>query len=277
MEYYMVEFIINQSSFYCIWFTGNTDGFITEKGRLKYFYDNSELKDYCNTMKINLQNSETRYDLDRISDKVFLDISEKDCCELIDCWNIFLDIARSVNEDFYGNKKELNDLYSKLFYGCNLQIINTSNKKYIPEWSEEERTFIDNIMINGINIVKKSFNIPIRRKRQKISEMPLDDAIINNIRLIDNYAVIEILLYNEKRVTFKFFNCWRLISRQAVDQEIGDYKILKKSELLDEVADDILNGDGTIDELKNAEHIMFYEPWNENVILEIVYDGMEIE
>lgn len=273
----MVEFIINQSSFYCIWFTGNTDGFITEKGRLKYFYDNSELKDYCNTMKINLQNSETRYDLDRISDKVFLDISEKDCCELIDCWNIFSDIARSVNEDFYGNKKELNDLYSKLFYGCNLQIINTSNKKYIPEWSEEERTFIDNIMINGINIVKKSFNIPIRRKRQKISDMPLDDAIINNIRLIDNYAVIEILLYNEKRVTFKFFNCWRLISRQAVDQEIGDYKILKKSELLDEVADDILNGDGTIDELKNAEHIMFYEPWNENVILEIVYDGMEIE
>lgn len=111
----------------------------------------------------------------------------------------------------------------------------------------------------------------------KISDLPLDDAIINNIRLTDNHAVIEILLYNGKRVTLKFFNCWRLIFRRAVNQEIGDYKILKKSELIDKVAEDILNGGGTIDELKNTEHIMFYEPWNENVILEIVYDNMEIE
>lgn len=112
---------------------------------------------------------------------------------------------------------------------------------------------------------------------QKLSDLPLDDAIINNIRLTDNHAVIEILLYNGKKVTLKFLNCWRLISRQAVNQEIGDYKILKKSELTNEVAEDILNDGGTIDELKNTEHIMFYEPWNENVILEIVYDGMEIE
>ena len=74
-------------------------------------------------------------------------------------WNIFQDCAYSVEQKFYGDKKKLNHVYSKLFYGLNLSAINRSGKKYIPKFSAAEKKEIAHVLNVGLVILLKQLNL----------------------------------------------------------------------------------------------------------------------
>lgn len=82
-----------------------------------------------------------------------------DCNFCIDMWNIFQDCAYSLDRKFYGDKKKLNPVYSKLFYGLNLPSINKSGKKYIPEFSASEKEEIFHVLKKGLSLLLKQFNL----------------------------------------------------------------------------------------------------------------------
>ena len=55
-----------------------------------------------------------------------------------------------------------------------------------------------------------------------------------------------------------------------MEEEIGDIKIEIHSDLLEELKQDILNGGGTLNEIDNIKHFIFYDTWDNRAILEIL-------
>lgn len=53
----------------------------------------------------------------------------QNCRILIDIWHFFSDLSKSLNEEFIGdyNDEEIIDIYNKLFYGSNLELLKMKN------------------------------------------------------------------------------------------------------------------------------------------------------
>lgn len=154
-EYYIVHFIFQAESYYCIWYTDDTDGLITESGKLKYCSQLSELYDYCDGNNINPMEELTEYNLNDLFQWVGNDTTEIDCEYMLDIWNIISDIAHSINEHFYGDNDDVNGIYTKLFYGNNLPCMNTSGEEYIPVWDTEELEQLHKVFESGIHILSE--------------------------------------------------------------------------------------------------------------------------
>ena len=60
-----------------------------------------------------------------------------------------------------------------------------------------------------------------------------------------------------------------------IGREIGDVLIQTNSTLLEELNEDIVNGDGTIDEIAEVKSITFYDSWNEIILLEGLGENIE--
>lgn len=105
----------------------------------------------------------------------------------------------------------------------------------------------------------------------------LSDGIIRNIKIFRNEAEIVIEKWNGKGLKLIFEECWRLKDRQSTDQEIGDIMIFKKSDLLDELIVDILEGGGTKEKVSEAVQVTFYEPSDHRIILEIVAKSIKTQ
>lgn len=63
--------------------------------------------------------------------------------------------------------------------------------------------------------------------------------------------------------------------KNSIGREIGDIIIQTNSSLLEELKEDIVNGDGTIDEIAEVKSITFYDSWNEIILLEILAGNIE--
>jgi hypothetical protein len=110
-----------------------------------------------------------------------------------------------------------------------------------------------------------------------LNHLGLSAGIIKSIKIFKNEAEIVIEKWNAKALKLIFEECWRLKDRQSTDQEIGDIRILNKSDLLDELIADILEGGGTKEEVAEAVQVTFYEPSDNRIILEIVANSVKIQ
>lgn len=110
-----------------------------------------------------------------------------------------------------------------------------------------------------------------------LNHIGLSDGIIKSVEIFSNKVEILIEKWNSKVVKLIFEQCWRLKDRQSTDQEIGNIRISKKSDLLDELITDILEGGGTREEVSEAVQTTFYEPSDNRIILEIVANSLRIE
>lgn len=155
VEYFKFEFIIDNKKFICIWFSGEKDGFISEGGKIKDFCNFDQLHSYAleNNIEIIDEGSELSVDFaqkwDFTKEKVI------NCKYFLHFWNMISDLSYSVNENFYGDKKNrtLNKIYDKLFYGNNLPAITPEGKEYIPIWSKKEIDELNKVVKDGLRIM----------------------------------------------------------------------------------------------------------------------------
>lgn len=47
--------------------------------------------------------------------------------------------------------------------------------------------------------------------------------------------------------------------------------------MLEELKEDFVNGDGTIDEIAGVKSITFYDSWNEIILLEVLAENIEYD
>ncbi len=155
-QYYIVNFIMNRNNHFCLWYTDELDGFEVEDNKLIWFKQENNMKLFCYDKNITFSDGVISFDIDQLSDMIKFKPEEFDCNLILDMWNIFSDVSKSVNLPFKGDNDMVLDIYSKIFYGNNLPAINTSGKKYIPIWNEEELEIIYEVLYQGICILESA-------------------------------------------------------------------------------------------------------------------------
>lgn len=159
MKYYLVTFISKKENYYFIWTTSDNEIFLTKDDKLIFWKIIKDVEDFM--VKNNIvfsQNDEIVFDLDCFEKWCCSSIHNVDCENILNLWNIFTDLYSSVNKKYIGSESEFDEIYEKLFYGNNLQTVNTTNKHYIPTFSDDEIDMIKEIIMEGIcffkNIIK---------------------------------------------------------------------------------------------------------------------------
>ena len=72
--------------------------------------------------------------------------------------NGFFKIEKKLNEEFIGdyNDEEIIDIYNKLFYGSNLELL--KNEEYHPSFNVDEKHKCWEIFESGLSILNKYLN-----------------------------------------------------------------------------------------------------------------------
>ena len=96
------------------------------------------------------------------------------------------------------------------------------------------------------------------------------DSVIHNIEIKDSCLTVYVKLWNEATKAIRFNNYYIFKDKNSVGEEIGDIKIQIETRMLEELRQDILNGDGTLDEIADVKCITFYNAWNDKIILEVL-------
>lgn len=154
-EYYKFVFVFDSKEYYCIWYTGEKDGFVTDGDKLKCFHDYDQLQIYAldNNIVICDDGSQLSMDVAR----AWNERNEKkvDCRYFLHFWNMMSDLSSSVKESFYGDIKNntLNKIYDKLFWGSNLPSVTPEEKEYIPIWSKEELDELNKVVKDGLRLI----------------------------------------------------------------------------------------------------------------------------
>lgn len=150
---YLVKFQFRKKECYALWYTDDVDGFLLD--------DNGKIRSFASEEKARIFGKREGYYLDdeivSISSDILLSFGreEIDCNLILTYWNIFSDLARSVNCKFLGDNSDgdVEGIYQKLFYGCNLPAIRKDGEIFSLEWNESEKRRLAEILDNGFKIL----------------------------------------------------------------------------------------------------------------------------
>jgi hypothetical protein len=93
--------------------------------------------------------SEAPRNLDGLERLLELPASDEICRQLLNAWNLYIDIARSVGATLDDRSKDVDKCYDKLFYGNNLESVTPAGEHYSPEFHDKERHLITEILNGG--------------------------------------------------------------------------------------------------------------------------------
>lgn len=156
-KYYLIKIIYKGEIIYVIWYEDEEDGFIVKEQKLVLFHSIEKAKSFSEKEKIFLEKEIVPYDFTKVIDTADHISNSEDCRILFNTWNFFSDLARTLNEKFIGDldEKQILKIYDKLFYGCNLEVINEGKEKYSPCFDDDERKKIILILENGLSILDR--------------------------------------------------------------------------------------------------------------------------
>jgi hypothetical protein len=156
--YYRLWYRLDHTDGYLIWFANDTDGVVTQSDKtVPSFRTQEALHDYATSHQIDLDMMEPLiHDLDVVAQWLRRPLSAKiDTDALLTVWNLFGDLAASVNGDFDGDRKRTQHIYDKLFWGNNLPAVTPPGKQYTPVWSDDELLLMQEILHDGLLLFRK--------------------------------------------------------------------------------------------------------------------------
>jgi hypothetical protein len=153
-EHYPVVCRLDQSERVLLWFSDDSDGLVVnDRGRVISFDDLSDAVGYAQDHGLALVNEPPHvYDIDQLHTWISETNRPVDCRALLDCWNLFVDFAASVEQggEFRRQDQAASSIYEKLFFGNNLPAVTPPNCTYEPVWSDAELAQIAALMSAGI-------------------------------------------------------------------------------------------------------------------------------
>ena len=156
-KYYLVQFKILQKEYDTFWYTDDVDGFMMDTDNtLKSFPTKEQAVAFADKEGFMLDTEAFLVSTSILKD---MNIREINCKLYLNYWNIFSDVANSINEQFLGDSRNgtIRHIYEKLFYGCNI-LVKKDEEHYIPKWSKSERRWIARVIKNGFQIVAKGLS-----------------------------------------------------------------------------------------------------------------------
>ncbi|MBP3199724.1 MAG: hypothetical protein J6N21_22390 [Butyrivibrio sp.] len=110
----------------------------------------------------------------------------------------------------------------------------------------------------------------------KIKEIANNDNKIIDFLFDNNCINIKIELWDGRIKSLKCNKYYGMKEKQCINSEIGDIKENETSIFMSEIKVDIENGGGDGTELNSIKSFVFYNAWNEQIILEILAESIEI-
>ena len=101
------------------------------------------------------------------------------------------------------------------------------------------------------------------------------DNTIHDICIKDSCLIIYIKTWDQKIRQITFSDYYAFKEKNSIGREIGDILIQTNSTLLEELKEDIVNGEDKIDEIAEVKSIAFYDSWNEIILLEVLCKNIE--
>lgn len=89
------------------------------------------------------------YDLDGIERWCRSDADVRECSELLNVWNLFVDLPGSENLFRAADARALG-VYDKLFGGCNLPSMTPPGERYEPAWTAAETAALKQVLLLGL-------------------------------------------------------------------------------------------------------------------------------
>lgn len=74
---------------------------------------------------------------------------------LLMAWNLFTDLAASVNGEFDPECQQTQQIYEKLFWGNHLPAVTPPDNHSTPLWSDEELLLIRDVLARGLALFRK--------------------------------------------------------------------------------------------------------------------------
>ena len=158
-EYYVYWYRLDNKDAYLIWFSNEKDGFtVDENGFIPSFTNVKDLQDFASEMKITVDvENPNLIELDSIKDWLNDCGKIKDYNPFLNAWNLFEDISVSTNGNFDKNKEETNDIYNRIFWGCNIPAMTPEGESFTPTWTKKE-----------LKIIRETLNFGFQMFREKI-------------------------------------------------------------------------------------------------------------
>lgn len=102
------------------------------------------------------------------------------------------------------------------------------------------------------------------------------DNIIQDICIQDSCLIVYIKTWDQKIRKIIFSGYYAFKEKNSIGREFGDILIQANSTLLEELKEDIINGGGTLDEITEVRSIIFYDSWNEIILLEVLSEKVDL-
>lgn len=154
-DIYIVQVRYKRQEYFFPW-DADTQNFVSKQGEILFFLDTAVLKDVLHLQESTISDRTIVYDLDSLLADNPTPNTAASCSLQMDIWNFFSDFCNATNQSFLGDCRQslVNQVYDKLFYGCNILATDT-NKEYHPHWNSEERLLLKQIFSTGLeNFVK---------------------------------------------------------------------------------------------------------------------------
>jgi hypothetical protein len=139
-----------------LWQSGDTDSVcVNSDGYLYSFSSPADLNSFADANQMRIEDEEPRlHDLDSIETWIGGQKSDVDCVATLNAWNLFCDVANSVEnplkENFEKIDAEMSDVYDKVFWSNNLPAVTPPGKKFVPTWSAEELQALAALLSAGL-------------------------------------------------------------------------------------------------------------------------------
>lgn len=157
--YYPLLYRLDGRDAFLLWCSNDHDGVMAQDGRILSFSSDAALRRFAARHRISLEDeAPTLHDLDAVHTWVGEPRGDTiDCALLLNAWNLFADIARSLpgsGADFSELDRAHDTVYEKLFRGNNLPAVTPEGERYDPEWSYEEVAALTRLLECGLHLLR---------------------------------------------------------------------------------------------------------------------------
>ncbi|HAX78565.1 MAG TPA: hypothetical protein DCY88_22715 [Cyanobacteria bacterium UBA11372] len=158
-QYFILWYRLDGVNAYLIWYTNDCDGVLVDSGKVICFKSISLLRRYAEGCGLYIEEEEPIFqELDPVKNWLYNPSkTEINCNIFLSVWNLFIDIASSVQDVAFDRDRDKTDIvYEKLFWGNNLPSVTPRGQHYTPTWTDDEVETLQEVLAYGLNMFLRS-------------------------------------------------------------------------------------------------------------------------
>jgi hypothetical protein len=142
-----------------LWQPGNIDSVaVGSEGHVQSFAGLADLNRFAHVHALQIEQEEPKlHNLDSVQAWARGKEPDVNCDETLNAWNLFRDIANSVEgpckESFEKLDSDMSEVYNKIFWGNNLPATTPRGERFVPTWSAEEIDALAALLSAGLSML----------------------------------------------------------------------------------------------------------------------------